>query len=106
MIHASVGRKTPQELQQRTFRFAVQVYRFVRPFTRGPETRHVAHQLRLSQEAEELIRIFAAAYRTSKAKRGLGSSGPAATGRERMDPQKKTAAELKAPPLNHKPEPN
>jgi four helix bundle protein len=36
---------TPQELQQRTLRFAVAVFRFVRPLMREPDSRHVAQQL-------------------------------------------------------------
>jgi four helix bundle protein len=36
---------TPQELQERTMAFAVAVYRFVRPWFRTAETRHVAAQL-------------------------------------------------------------
>jgi len=115
---------TPQELQRRTLRFSVAVYRFVVPLFRESDTRHVAYQLLkaatsvaanyraaclarspaewlaklgivreesdeaqfwltfiqeaeiapgrtaelrpLVQEAGELIRIFAAAYRTSE----------------------------------------
>jgi four helix bundle protein len=115
---------TPAELQKRTFRFSVTVFRFVRPLFRDADTRHVAHQALkaatsvaanyraaclarsglewvakigvvreesdeavywlkfidetgiavggaselapLSQEAEELARIFAASYHTSK----------------------------------------
>jgi four helix bundle protein len=36
---------TPQELQDRTFQFAVDVFNVVRPLFRNCETRHVADQL-------------------------------------------------------------
>ena len=35
----------PPELQHRTVRFAVAVYRFVRPMFRDPDTRYIAEQL-------------------------------------------------------------
>jgi len=36
---------TPQELQERTLSFAIDVYQLVRPWLKAPDTRHVGLQL-------------------------------------------------------------